>query len=861
MNKRISTLTLFVVGTLLLGLVGAIAALAAPSADPITGTISYENGFYTSPTTGSAVKITINDADVNKNEATSTSVTLTSTIGGTELETLPLGGFDAIVGIPEILLSGACADDPRTLDTNLLLSVFNATTGVVQIQAGTSSAGSPRTVCYDVGKADTLTVKVWSSLTGAPGADEASRGVLTLTATETEVSSGVFEVEFDLIDTTTSTTALFAQHLNTITADYTDTTPTAGASEKITANATVETDEPVSSNLVPVTDFATQNDEPTFNGTISDSGGAGIDIDTILVGVDVNADGNIDSPTEEFAPDVTGSDGDIQVTFSLTAGTYGTLTEGDVEWFVKANDLAGNVGKSDSDADLTGDQENLIRIDLSPPDITNAITGNYWDSVTDAVKFNRNTSIEVQFNDPINGASVSPGDFTVDGLTPVAADVFSDLNTSVFLTAGSPIAADATPVVAIATGGAVSDTAGNALNVGEETAVDGIAPVFTVTLDATLTGDELIISIASDENIAGVPTVEIWKAGDTAAEKTIIPSVITTESWTAKFTTIGGSDGEKSVVVKGNDLAIPGNSGEAGDEDPDADGAITFTQDTTAPSLTFDPDGTADVTTAAPFVKANYVDASDVTVTKAEFGEKGSTLTDVTSLVFSSDDKQWIYAASGLEVGKEYTFKVTAEDAAANELADQSVTFEVAARPEVDIPLVPGNNLISLPGTPANANINSVGLPANVTSVITYDPTPAGIAAGGPWLVATRDTSGNLVGTLSSIDSLHAYWVESTSSAPIEVDIPAQSFAAVPPSILVVNGWNLVPVVSVAGDDPGDTISADLYFGSTAWITAYWFNTAGNAWIKVLPNQIPAHTVTVGNGYWLYAGQDGVLVP
>ena len=111
------------------------------------------------------------------------------------------------------------------------------------------------------------------------------------------------------------------------------------------------------------------------------------------------------------------------------------------------------------------------------------------------------------------------------------------------------------------------------------------------------------------------------------------------------------------------------------------------------------------------------------------------------------------------------------------------------------------------------------------------------------------------------MDSQHAYWVETSSSAAIKVDVPPQGFASTPPAITVVSGWNLVPVVSVAGDAPGTTINADLYFGSTAWITAYWFNTAGNAWIKVLPNQIPADTVTVGTGYWLYAGQDGVLVP
>jgi hypothetical protein len=310
--------------------------------------------------------------------------------------------------------------------------------------------------------------------------------------------------------------------------------------------------------------------------------------------------------------------------------------------------------------------------------------------------------------------------------------------------------------------------------------------------------------------------------------------------------------------VTGSDLAVPANVGTKGSKDSAATGAIVFTQDTTAPTVAFDPTGSADVTTSKPFVKATYTDANKVTVTKAEFGlSTATTLADVTSLMFSSDDKQWIYAASGLVVGSTYKLKVTAKDAALNELKDSSVSFKVAARAKVSITLVPGNNLISLSGAPTDSAINTIGLPAGVTSVITFDPS----AADGPWLVATRDTAGLLVGTLSTIDASRAYWVETTSSAAFKVDIPAQGFQAVPPSIAVVNGWNLVPVVSVSGAAPGTTISSDLYFGSTAWITAYWFNTSSDVWVKLLPSQIPANTVTVGNGYWLYVAKDGILVP
>ena len=55
-------------------------------------------------------------------------------------------------------------------------------------------------------------------------------------------------------------------------------------------------------------------------------------------------------------------------------------------------------------------------------------------------------------------------------------------------------------------------------------------------------------------------------------------------------------------------------------------------------------------------------------------------------------------------------------------------------------------------------------------------------------------------------------WVETTSSAAFKVDIPAQDFQAVPPSIAVVNGWNLVPVVVLNSDAhaPGDLLTEEF---------------------------------------------------
>jgi len=826
---------------------GAVTALAAPSS-ATTGTVALDKSWYTTGAlgSGSAVKVTVTDKDANVTSASSTTASITladalSTTGVTV--TMPTG--DEIVGTPYLLdnTKTTCATTTDT-DEDLVVTVSSASAAslIIQSFSGSIDTAETRTICFDQGKKNTLSVKIWSTQTGETGA-------VTLTATETGVSTDKFEATVTLLNSATATAGyLHALNLNSLTAQYTDTTPSSGTSVKVTATGNVETSLPISSNLAPVTKFATQSNQPAFTGTISDSG-AGLDVSTILIGVDTDNSGTIDSD-EKVAPTVTGADGDLQVTWKYTSSA---LPEADIDWQVEATDLAGNVGLSDSDADTAGSQTNIVRVDKTPPTITSAKTGNYWDSTTNTTKANKNTSLEILFGEDIDAATVAPEDFTVGGVAPTAADVYTKKPASVFLTVGTATLADATPTIAIATAGAVSDKAGNALNVGSVKAADVIAPTFTVSVDVALTKKNAVVSISADEKISGVPTVEIYKAGTSTAEKSLTVIVKTLTSWEATFTQISGSDGKKAIYVSGADLATPGNTGTKGSKDPTATTAITFTQDTTAPSVAFTPAADTSVTDTTPFVKAKYTDESKVSVTKAEFGEStATTLTDVTASMFSSDEKEWIYAASGLEVKKSYKLTISGKDAAGNELKDQSVTFKVIERAKLSITLVPGSNLVSLPGAPAATGINDVGLPAEVTSVMTY--------ADGAWQVATK-ADGVLSGTLTTFDSSHAYWVETTGSAPLKVDVPPQSFSAAPPAIAVTNGWNLLPVASVSGAAIGTEISADTYFGSTSWVTAYWYDTANDSWTKVLPKQVPADKVKVGNGYWVYITADGILVP
>ena len=77
------------------------------------------------------------------------------------------------------------------------------------------------------------------------------------------------------------------------------------------------------------------------------------------------------------------------------------------------------------------------------------------------------------------------------------------------------------------------------------TAADKIAPTLTVATDVTLTKKNVIVTISSNEAIAGVPSVVIYNAS-AGADVTLTVVVKTSTSWEAKYTNTG-ADGAKSI--------------------------------------------------------------------------------------------------------------------------------------------------------------------------------------------------------------------------------------------------------------------------------------------------------------------------
>jgi len=839
----------------LIALTGAITALAAPSGAAATGTIKMDKSWYTitpsgsSTVAGSTVKVTVTDADANDtNAATLTqAITIAAALGYTSTP-LALASGEEIVGTPHVLTAGdsACAADKSDADADITVTVQNAATGVIVMQslAGSISASS-RMICYDKGQADNVNITLLST--------QDTDGIY-VSATETGINTGKFEATIildEVASTSTSPFKLKSLDLDGLTAKYKDSTPTGGGSAvTVSATASVEQGKPAFSSLAPADKLAPPDKQPAFTGTINDVGGAGIDVSEVYVYIAATA----------YSPTITGTDGDTSITYTYTPSAQ---VESSLAWYVKATDMAGNTDRSDGDSDTSGDQDYTVKIDISAPAVLSAKTGVYFDATAKVEKGDKLTSLVVRFDDDIDGDTVSAADFTVAGIAPVNAEVFTSSGSSkknVYLTVADNLAADAKPKVVLS--GTVSDLAGNSRTGGTATAADEIAPTFTVSVDDSLvkSADKVLISVSSSEKISGVPSIKVHNInGSTVSTLSVV--VKTTTSWEATFTASSSYDLKNSVVVIGADPG--GNSSTKGDATITSgkfgSKALQFTVDVTAPTVTYDAAG-VDISSSAskvesfsPYVTMTFNEK--IAIDKVSFGLESlgvSALTDVTADGnLSSDSKKWIYSAAGLTEDAEYTIAIEVKDLAGNKLKGDN-DFTVIALAKTKIPLSPGNNLISLPSAPADSAINTVVTGANVVSVITYD------AVAGTWLSATRDADSNLTGTLSSMDALHAYWVNSTSFAPIEVDIPAVATAAVPPAITVVKGWNLVPVVSQTGNDPGDTTGADTYFGSTSWVTAYTF-AAPSTWTKVTPATF--QNVTYGNGYWLYVDKDGVLVP
>ena len=695
-----------------------------------------------------------------------------------------------------------------------------------------------------------------------------------------------------------------------ITLKYVDASP----SQTTSATIKVETTNPVFSNLTPANGTAGQLARPEVEGDVTDADSTvSKKTITVIFAIDDDGDGDIDNtkPAQEVNVD---ADGEI----TTVAGGYHAKqrlpsamappTNATIYWWIKATDVAGNVGVSDrqptisgaadsctsanfpavgslngvavgTSASVAGCQPFSIKVDFTKPTLSSAVTGSSWDStktttdktetsVTKAV----NTSIRVDFSEDVDGTTIQSADFKVDGITPLTAEWFSGRKGSVFL--GVPaLEPNARPKVELA--GEVKDVAGNPQTVGSIAAItDGIAPGLTVTITGTsasrpVTTGKITVNIVADEDV-GQPTVSISQIGDhstTTALGTpvaVAPTLKSAKTYEATFT--GTTPGLYNVYVTAKDTT-QSNQGSKGVNTGPVDivdsttKALLFEVDTGVGTAEIGPATTDDVDSfitidfgaegteyASTATAGNDFDSHDtVTITSATLDG-----TDITPLA-STDNKTFLYKATGLTEA-EHTVKVKAKDAAGNE-KEFTGKVKVTARKPFELKLNPGWNLVSIPGEPADSAINTVVSASHpATTILTYDA-----SVPGGWLTAVRGDDGAFAGTLTDITAGRAYWVLTNSFESIKVTIPRLSSGAamLPPTVNIVEGWNFVPVLDVTGAKvSGNTITSASYFANLTLSRVYTFNTIGNVW-----EDKTGASVAVGTGYWVYATKAGTLVP
>jgi len=712
-------------------------------------------------------------------------------------------------------------------------------------------------------------------------------------------------------------TEIQIQNAGIVTVSYVDATPAGSAATKtITSSATAETNAPVLTLTSPANGSATQVLRPAFAGTVTDTT-AGLDVSKILVFIDESIDqlnaGDVDA-SKDSAVDIntptkpaTSVDGVTSSTFTLTPAAdlpklfLGTTPDHIVDWQVQATDLAGNIGWSDSSTTVVNvagrGQANTVKIDRTLPGISNAYTGFVLDNTgaKPVRKVNNSSSIEIKFNDDIDSATIQNTDFevVVGAVTQVPDTAVvggTGFKSSVFLTVGSALATKDKPTVRIV--GSIADAAGNTTSTGSKVAKDALAPTITVALSGgssvtaptTLTKLAISIQITSDENLSADPIVDIYDELDAVTKEGSVTAVNQGGNiWKASFSggSFGGGgnanlDGEKkSIVVTANDatslvvaiansittvdtLVVPTGTviGQAvkGKADDKATGAILFTLDKTAPTITLSPTGTT--SDGSPFVRWNFGEV--VTVSLAEFGLSSATLTDVTSELGTGDSKTYIRATSGLALGV-YKATATVTDLAGNKATGLNSTFTIKKRAEWKLTILPGTTLVSFPLTPSDTSINAVFSPAGIVSVSSYD------TATGAFSSSVRDAeSGDLAGSVTSVESGVGYIVVADAVSALVVPIPSLGASSIPPSIGIAAGWNLVGVTDVTGSITGDIRQPGSSIGQTstqyfpAKVTSvYDWDATGKVW-KALTT---SDNVLVGDAYWAFATAADVLVP
>jgi hypothetical protein len=825
-------------------------------------------------------------------------------------------------------------------DGNSGTTVFSvdATNGAVVLSCAAGSVTTSQELDYDAAGANTV------------GTDEAEYDAsdVQVSSDADEVGIGVALVEVDSSDHDTGAvdSGVFAVELQLcITADCSDgtaTPPTLEVSDDTNDTIVLEFDGDTYSvdvegevadfaNFSPVDETATDSQRPTVAADVTDSDSL-VDEDTIRVVARARNTG--DTSTLEGPESIDpAEDGDVE---AITGGYNASQripsslinTAEDVynlEWWIVADDIAGNRSVSDQDDDTdcepddfdidaggsdTGDCEPYsIRIDVEDPSLSSAIAGNWFDADdetretgTDAV----NTSVELTFNEDLNGDTVDLGDFDSDDVTITAADWYSDEPTRVYLTVEA-MDSDEEPEIELVDD--IEDLAGNKEDEGDVTATDGVPPGLTVTVTGATTSriatDETItITVVADEALTGAPDVSVQRIeddGEASGDEEVSTVTLTaTRTWEVELDIT--AEGLYNVYASGTDLGArletevgQENSGEidldeadyffevdsgiptpsypltASDtDDPDTFISIDFSDEATEYGL----DSADAHTTTAGDVETSHdshdtitlveVTLDDVIIWGTDTDADGNDV--VVADVVTDDDVTFLYKAEGLSVD-EHELEITVQDEIGNEVTFTH-TFDVTEKDPFTVELFPGWNLVSVPDSPADSSLD-VAIPNThpADTITTYD------ASSGSWLTAVRDDMGTptdssddtWVGELTTLNANVGYWLHTDTFEDLDVEIPGLDAGSqdLPPAFEVTVGWNLLGISSL--DIEVSTIDSDDYFATVDWARAYSYDADNRDFNGIIPEDPESdtedNTVSLGLGYWVWIDAAGTLVP
>ncbi len=648
---------------------------------------------------------------------------------------------------------------------------------------------------------------------------------------------------------------------------------------------------------------------PTLSVSITDMPGppfgSGVDEDSILFYVVTDGSDLPDNPTTNlFTGDFSTDAGTVTSSLPLIDDPDKRTDSlnikdgdvGDISWWVIVKDNVGNETRSDAKPDDKekmedlGNQPYTLEIDTSAPKSVadHTVTGQYYDAsekdAADRIKDNKRNSIRLAFDDDISEGSVDNDDFTVSvGDATIAVSSVIVQGSDIYLTLAEDLSSDATPTVTIeATDDRIMNTAGNALATGDIKVSDMIDPGVSVSLSKTLSTGDLTVTVATDEDIISIPSVTLYdgdgnriravggakRASATANEWTFPVSINKGADGTDEAN--AATDGVYSVVASALDKAR--NRGNAGNEDSSKDNAITFEIDTQLDAFQVTDDNDFDTLSSGDLVGETdiYYFGLKWNDEKEYDGDSHKNVTLTTAVLNSGDEDDEMDLTAGIDpTGPATSFTITAEgisqgdhtltvsgvDEAGNKMENVEIAFTITEL-SFEFQLRRGINHISLPRNPANMDINAVfGGTSEVTSVFTY-------VEGVP-KAAFRDNSGAFVGDLTEIDASHAYGVESTGSVKVTIAIPNVSGAVAPPTVVVKQGWNFVPVITlddinVVNDQP--VMDADAYLGF-GWSSGWTFSN--NRWTSIAPDPrndnfdlcesaLQSGEVTIGKGYWVY---------